>query len=66
MNSAAHRSFTVVTVLTLLFTPMLKGHHWVNILTGKTTETHVVQCTPGASCPGHKHITVKVVLPAKP
>ena len=33
LHSAAHRSVTVVTVMTLIFTPMLKGgHHWVNVL----------------------------------
>ena len=62
MNSAAHRSVTVVTVMTLIFTPMLRGHHWVNILTGRTTETHVVKCEPGDPCPAQKHITQKIVL----
>ena len=47
MHSAAHRSVTVVTLMTLIFTPMLKGHHWVNVLTGKTTETTIEQCKPG-------------------
>ena len=44
MHSAAHRSVTVVTLMTLIFTPMLKGHDWVNVLTGKTTETTIVRC----------------------
>jgi hypothetical protein len=52
-----------VTVLTLIFTPMLKGHHWVDVLTGKTTETHTVQCQPGDPCPAHKHITQTITLP---
>jgi hypothetical protein len=62
VQSAAHRSVTVVTVMTLVFAPMLKGNHWVNILTGKTTETSVEQCQPGESCPAQKHITKKIVL----
>jgi hypothetical protein len=63
MHSAAHRSVTVVTLMTLIFTPMLKGHHWVNVLTGKTKETKIEQCTPGESCPARKHITQKIVQP---
>jgi hypothetical protein len=54
---------TVVTVLTLIFTPMLRGHHWVDVLTGKTTETHTVKCQPSAPCPAQQHITQKIVLP---
>ena len=63
MHSAAHRSVTVVTLMTLIFTPMLKGHHWVNVLTGKKTETYIVQCQPSEHCPAQKHITQKIVLP---
>jgi hypothetical protein len=62
VQSAAHRSVTVVTVMTFIFTPMLKGNHWVNVLTGKTTETHTEQCQPGNPCPAQKHITQNVVL----
>jgi len=63
MQSAATRGFTVVTVVTLIFTPVWKGHHWVDDLTGKTTETTVVKCQPKEPCPAHKHITKKVILP---
>jgi len=63
MQSAATRGFTVVTVVTLIFTPVWKGHHWVNELTGKTTETTIVKCEPNEPCPAHKHITKKVILP---
>ena len=52
-----------MTVLTLFFTPMLKGHHWVNVLTGKKTETTIVQCQASAPCPARKHITQKIILP---
>jgi hypothetical protein len=63
LSSASHRTVTVVTVVTLIFTPMLKGHHWKNVLTGKTTETHTVQCQSGHPCPKHKRIVQKVILP---
>jgi hypothetical protein len=63
LSSASHRTVTVVTVVTLIFTPMLKGHHWKNVLSGKTTETHAVQCQPGHPCPKHKRIVQKVILP---
>ena len=63
MQSAATRGFTVVTVVTLFFTPVWKKNHWVEILTGKKKETTVVKCQPNAPCPAHKHITKKVVLP---
>ncbi len=66
MQSAGHRGFTVVTVMTLIFTPMLKGHHWVDVLTGKTTERTIVECQPSEPCPAQKHITQKVVLPPQP
>jgi hypothetical protein len=50
--------------MTLIFTPMLKGgHHWVNVLTGRTTETTIVQCQAGAPCPKKKHIVREIVLP---
>lgn len=63
MQSAATRGFTVVTVVTLIFTPVWKGHRWVEILTGKTTQTTIVKCESRHPCPAHKHITKKVVLP---
>jgi len=63
MQSAATRGFTVVTVATLIFTPLWKGNHWVEILTGKTKETTVVKCEPNDPCPADKHVTKKVVLP---
>jgi len=53
----------VVTVVTLIFTPMLKGHHWKNVLTGKTTETHTAQCASHHPCSKHKRIVRKIVLP---
>ena len=63
MQSAATRGFTVVTIVTLIFTPVWKGKHWVEVLTGKKTETTVVKCAPGDPCPAQKHIKQKIVLP---
>ena len=39
MNSGGHRGVTVVTVVTLIFAPVLKHHGWVWKLVGKTKET---------------------------
>ncbi len=66
MHSAAHRSVTIVTVMTLIFMPMFRGHHWVNVLIGKTKETTVVKCQPGDPCPARKLIVKKIVLPRQP
>jgi hypothetical protein len=63
MQSAAARNFTVVTIMTLIFTPVWKGNHWVNVLTGKKTETSVVSCQANDPCPAHKHITQKIIQP---
>ena len=63
MQSAATRGFTVVTVVTLIFTPVWKGKHWIDVLTGRKTETTIVKCQPNDPCPAHKHITQKIVLP---
>jgi hypothetical protein len=63
MQSAATRGFTVVTVVTMIFAPMWKGNHWVEVLLGKKTETTVVKCEPHDPCPAHKRITQKIVLP---
>jgi len=63
MQSAAHRSFTVVTLITLIFTPVFKNHHWFDVLVGHTTETKIVQCQPSQPCPAHEVIVKKVVVP---
>jgi hypothetical protein len=63
MQSAATRGFTVVTVVTLIFAPMWKKNHWVEVLVGKKTETTVVKCQPHDPCPAHKKIKQKIVLP---
>jgi hypothetical protein len=62
MQSAAARGFTVVTVMTLLFTPVWKAGHWVQVMTGKTKETSVMQCQANDPCPAQKHITRQVVV----
>ncbi len=66
MHSAATRSVTVVTILTLFFAPVMRGHRWVNVLVGKSTETKIVECQAGDPCPARKHITQKIVLPQRP
>ena len=66
VHSAHHRSVTVVTVVTLIFTPMLKHHHWFNFLTGKTVETTIVQCGDSKPCPKKKVEIRKIILPPQP
>ena len=66
MHSAGTRSVTVVTILTLFFVPVFKGHHWMSVLTGQKTETRIVVCQPGDPCPAQKHIKVRVDLPPQP
>jgi hypothetical protein len=63
MQSAATRGFTVVTVVTLVFTPMWNGKHWIDHLMGRKTETAIVKCQQDDPCPARKHTTQKVVLP---
>jgi hypothetical protein len=62
MQSAAARGFTVVTIMTLLFTPVWKAGHWVQVMTGKTKETSVMQCQANDPCPAQKHIMRQVVV----
>jgi len=63
MHSAHHRSVTVVTIVTLIFTPILKHHRWVEVLTGIKAETQIVKCQPHDPCPAERHIIQKIVLP---
>ena len=56
MSSGGHRGFTVVTIITLIFTPFFAHHHWTWKLIGKTTETHVEACAPKQPCPPHRTI----------
>jgi uncharacterized protein (DUF362 family) len=65
VHSAHHRSVTVVTIVTLIFTPVLKHHKWVEMLTGVKTDTQIVKCQPNDPCPAQKTIVQKVVLPPK-
>jgi hypothetical protein len=63
MQSVATRGFTVVTIVTLIFTPVWRGKHWVDLLTGRKTETTIVKCDSSDPCPAHKQVTQKIVLP---
>jgi hypothetical protein len=66
MHSAAHRGVTVVTITTLIFAPVFRNHHWVNVLVGRKQTTVKVQCATTRSCPAHAAKVVKVVKPVKP
>ena len=66
MQSAATRGVTVVTIVTLFFTPVMKGHKWHNVLTGKSEETKIVACEDAKHCKKKETITQTVTLPAQP
>lgn len=66
MNSGGHRGVTVVTVVTLIFAPVMKHNGWVWKLVGKTKETHVEQCVAEQPCPVHKRIVQIVHQPPPP
>jgi hypothetical protein len=60
LQSIAHRSVTVVTVMTLIFAPVLKNNHWTDKLVDKDKTTDVVACDPGQPCPAKQHVLEKV------
>jgi hypothetical protein len=68
MNSGTTRGFTVVTIMTLIFAPLFKNHHWVYGPPTLKTETHVEQCVPQKPCPAFKLLfdIVKPPLPSDP
>jgi hypothetical protein len=66
MNSGGHRGVTVVTVVTLVFAPVLKHNHFVWKLIGKSKETHVEQCVPHQPCPFHRREVKITTLPTPP
>jgi hypothetical protein len=64
VHSIHTRGVTVVTIVTLVFAPVFKGHHWVWHLIGRKVETKQVACQPHEPCPAEKTIVDKVYLPA--
>jgi hypothetical protein len=63
MRSTGHRSATVVTVVTLVFAPALKGGHWVWRLLGSSTTTTTVVCPDTGGCPAQQKVVERVYLP---
>jgi hypothetical protein len=68
MTSGTTRGFTVVTIMTLIFAPLFKNHHWVYGPPTLKTETHVQQCVPQKPCPAFTVLfdIVKPPLPQDP
>lgn len=68
MNSGGHRGFTVVTIITLIFSPVFAHHHWLYKLVSWKTESHLEKCAPRRPCPAFKLVVnvVKPPLPANP
>ena len=62
MHSIAHRSVTIVTVLTLIFAPFVnRGGHVIQRLVGTNVEQKQVPCEQGKPCPLHKLEIHKIV-----
>lgn len=51
MSSASTRGFTVVTIVVLVFAPVLKQHGWGYKLVSRHQTTTTVACAAGGSCP---------------
>ena len=68
MNSGGTRGFTVVTILTLVFAPILQNHHWTWRLDQVKSDTHTEACVVQQPCPTNKIVVniVKPPLPADP
>jgi len=66
MNSGAHRGFTVVTIITLVFAPIFLHHHWAYQLVSWKSETHREQCVVQKPCPPFKVIVNEVKPPLPP
>jgi hypothetical protein len=60
VNSGAHRGVTVVTVITLIFTPVFNHHFFFWRFVGKSKETHIEQCVAHRPCPARR-VEVKIV-----
>jgi hypothetical protein len=63
MNSGSYRGFTVVTIITLIFSPIFLHHQWFYRLTSTTTETKTVACVVNQPCPDRQLIVNVVFQP---
>jgi len=60
MSSIGHRTVTVVTIVTLVYAPFFKNHHWIWKNVGRHTQTTTVSCVPNKPCPKTRTIVKKV------
>jgi hypothetical protein len=67
-EQGGHRGITVVTVVTLVFAPVLAHNRWFWRLVDRTEATHVEQCEAKEPCPKQKRIVnvVRQDPPATP
>lgn len=63
MHSASLRSFTVVTLVTLVFAWFQQGTSWVSRMVGRTKVDTTQECVPDRPCPGHRTLVKKAYLP---
>ena len=60
MNSIGHRAVTVVTLVTLIYAPFFRNHHWVWSIVARQTRTTTVVCAPSKPCPKTRTAVKKV------
>jgi hypothetical protein len=60
MRSAGAPTATVLVIITMVFAPVMKHNHWVNMLVGHSQTTVIVACPDTSNCPRRASITETV------
>jgi hypothetical protein len=60
MRSAGAPTATVLVIITMVFAPVMKHNHWVNMLVGHSQTRVVVACPDTSNCPRQASITETV------
>jgi hypothetical protein len=66
LNNASHRGLTVVTIVTMIFAPLLVDHHWLYNLVSVHTQTTTVPCVAHRPCPAEQTVVNRVRPPLPP